>query len=678
MQNIKVIYIDYLCFESLFVLIKSKHKNCEVIYCQKSSTLPQAFLSYLSRKNNLIIRVIESIPSTERFIEGLNFLEKRETDLTKLINKNVDKFLENDFLTYSITLLKYNKVKLRAYLENKIYWSLYRGAELITLSESLSTKNVIILCSNPFSNILEKLSSQKIIWYKSKFSKFFDLSLRKDHEYIDENHHKPEFKRKESSGYLIFLKFTAYFVKTLLSKVHNNKINLSNHKNNIGISQYQVLLRENGANDIMWVPSRFVKSESILYLNHSILDRKSKDFLSKYDVLSVRVNPRIRELLQMTITNNNSDFYVVPSFKFYVKFFKFFYKVWRFALFNNKKTPLNSIIYYYIFRELYWRDLYSQLGLKILWSMSDGSQESLVCSQAIEKNDGFYTGSNYSFYPFETIPTQKLYDIYFTWGKYFSKNFMKRNESKESIFLDVGYVADSHFVFSANSAKKIREKFKVNYTVSYFDNNTGNDFELTESMALEMMNMFIELLEKYDYMVLLLKPKRQDEIDLYLNKFSKFKNYLDSGRIIIFLNQNPREKFAPATIGMASDLVVGLGLNTAAIECFFAGADVLYANLPKFKFKTSRFYENGAGKFIFNSIEDIKFNVDKKIKNRERHFLSNLEKDAYSDLDNFQDGKAHKRIGWALSEIQKNINTQSNRINITNFVEGLKKGINSI
>ena len=61
-----------------------------------------------------------------------------------------------------------------------------------------------------------------------------------------------------------------------------------------------------------------------------------------------------------------------------------------------------------------------------------------------------------------------------------------------------------------------------------------------------------------------------------------------------------------------------------------------------------------------------------------RNFLSNFEKDAYSDLDNFQDGKAHKRIGWALSEIQKNINTQSNRIKITNFEEGLTKGINSI
>ena len=46
------------------------------------------------------------------------------------------------------------------------------------------------------------------------------------------------------------------------------------------------------------------------------------------------------------------------------------------------------------------------------------------------------------------------------------------------------------------------------------------------------MNMFIELLEKYDYMVLLLKPKRQDEIDLYLNKFSKFKDSIIDGELI--------------------------------------------------------------------------------------------------------------------------------------------------
>ena len=674
MKNKKIVYIDYFCFESLFVLIKNKYENCEVRYFQKSSILPHSFVAYLSRKNNLDISLIETIVASECFFGKMNFKEKRETDLTKVINKGVDQLFDGKDLISLLDSINYNKTKVRAYMENKIYWSLYRGMEILTIAKKNSLKEAtIILNKNTFSYLLEQSEGEKILWYKNKISRFFGLSSRNDH-FLD-SFHKLEFKKNESYSLMPFIELFYYFIKTLISVVGKNKKIKFNQNNNIGISQYQLSLREDQANDIMWFYSGLVKNDSVFYLNTSVLDSKTKILLNKYGIASVRVNPRIRELLKF-ILKKDTHYYVVPTFSFYRKTIISIYKVWKLSLFNKNLWMLNPIIYRYIRREMYWRDLYGQLGLKFVWSMADGCQDSLIRSQAIEQNQGFYVGSNYSFFQHDAIPSQKLYDIYFTWGKYFSKTLMKRNKSKDSIFLDVGYVADSHFELSKNSAKKIRERFDGNYIVSYFDNNTGNDFELSKSMAFEMMSMFIDLLGKYQHMVLLLKPKRQDEINLYLDEFIEFKNYLDSGRIMIFLSSIPGERFAPATLGMASDLVVGLGINTAAIECFFAGANVIYANLAKFT--SSKFYMSGVDKFIYNSIEDVTFNIENKVKNRERYIPSSFEKEAYSDLDNFQDGKAYKRIGWALSEVQKNVNKKSNRIKINDLEDELIKGIHSI
>lgn len=637
----KVIYIDYLCFESLYTLIKGGYRGCQVSYCQKSIVLPVFVIKAVGKLIKSDIKILRNIPQSETFVDGVNLYEKTHTELTKIVNNWANNDLSTDSLfTSLIEDMSYNKYKLRAYVENVVYKSLHRSYEVITLAGLLSQGDAhVILKRQYLSHLLDIKGIEKLILYQGRFSKFFSLERRKD--YIYDN---VSFADAGSPGNLRYL---YYFFKTVLLFFQRN--GAQQYSSILGVDQYQTMLRERGANDLFWFDSQLVQSKNVLYLAHADIDDISLEFLKKRGIELVRINPSIRKILRSLTSNGKGGRFLSPSFNFYRDILKSSFRKLKPASDRNKLW-LFQLLRNYTYRELYWRDIYKQLNIKLLWSMADACRDSLVRAQSIEQNAGLFLGSNYSFYQFEMLYTQKMYDIYFSWGRYFSKEIMRRNYNPESsIYIEVGYAPDSHFKAAADRAKEIKKENYGQYIVSYIDNNTGYDIELSKDMGLQMAEMFLHLLDKYGHMTLLLKPKRQYEVDILVQNIPRFGKYIESGRVKVFVGKEHGERFPPSVVGGASDLVVCLGINTAGIECFLSGSDVIYVNLPKYQ--SSPFYKEGVGRNIYNSIHEALPVIDRKIANRVVARRSHDDSDVYQSIDHFQDQSAHMRVGSSMKTI---------------------------
>ena len=121
----------------------------------------------------------------------------------------------------------------------------------------------------------------------------------------------------------------------------------------------------------------------------------------------------------------------------------------------------------------------------------------------------------------------------------------------------------------------------------------------------------------------------------------------------------------PALIGMVSDITIGLGLSTAAVECYLSGSHVMHANLAKFTGES--FVEKGKGKVIFDDIQDLNEKLDCSIENIRNNVYPNKDElfNIYSSLDGFQDGKSYMRIGEHISTIQKVLKNSESRDSAT-------------
>jgi hypothetical protein len=122
MSESKCVYVDYLCFESLYTLIKSDHKNCQIYYWQKSIILPNFIINLVCKKISSSVKVIPSVSLTEEFVGGINLLEKIDTDLTKAINSWADKELGKNQLFIATAVARKKCTLFRARPKNASFF----------------------------------------------------------------------------------------------------------------------------------------------------------------------------------------------------------------------------------------------------------------------------------------------------------------------------------------------------------------------------------------------------------------------------------------------------------------------------------------------------------------------------------------------------------------------------
>lgn len=302
----------------------------------------------------------------------------------------------------------------------------------------------------------------------------------------------------------------------------------------------------------------------------------------------------------------------------------------------------------YACRVMFWETIYRQRGVRMLWSMHDIDPDKLAKAQAMERLDGLFMGSHWSVYPICTAVSQKCYDLLFTWGPHFIRNIFNRYPFL-GVF-QVGYPLDYYFKSKRPDAIKLRNKYPGKFILSYQDNVMAQDLRDSKRMQLQIHRMLISLIKKNDVLVVLLKPKRRDSLEVMLRELPDLDRYIKEGRIALFLGETPRTRVPPAEIGMASDLVVGLGINTAAAECYFAGTVSFHADFTHFK--RNEFGNNGLDRVVFRDIESLEEAIQERITGENDLNHSDYCR-YYEMLDPFQDGQAYMRTGFIINKLQQ-------------------------
>ena len=168
------------------------------------------------------------------------------------------------------------------------------------------------------------------------------------------------------------------------------------------------------------------------------------------------------------------------------------------------------------------------------------------------------------------------------------------------------------------------------------------------------------------YVKLIFKPKRLKNYEVLYNLLPELAKFEDEGRIIVLRNTTTKKtaqetKTPPIYPGLASDLVIGLGISSAATECYFGGTMALHADLTNFS--GNKFNKTGTNKFIFKSVHDLELGIKKYINSTEQQKLTiySESKPVYDDIEPFQDGRAFDRGGFILAQLLDSIRKQQSR-----------------
>ncbi len=691
-QQIKNIFVDVLCIESAVHILKNYDKDFSAIYyCQESGFgLGKLIRKYLEFKTGIKVQVFRNQYLSEVMCSDINAYETIQNKIRDILNEISDSWLELKFLQEEIIRGKLSKYKFRAYLEQKGYWYLYRPIEIITLAEfSYANKYIAYFVDTPLSSYIAQENKGGCFFYKNRFSKYIPVTKRTGYHYDEKN--STIFSGRGGGGrFVILIQWLYYLLRSVISTICLPKIktnDLDGKKTYIGAEQVSPYVRKNEYHDLFWMRSGYVEPSSVINIEDGEQDSESIKVLQDYGVNRARVNPSVHMLFnslknRFTLSKRTDVRLITVRLRFFLSqsVFNVFAKIYPNR--SHEELWISRQLRMFLWREGYWKEIYSQLGIKVLWSMRDVADDSLCRAQAIESLGGYYAGSHWSLYPIDMIITQKLYDIYFVWGKYFSRELLKKNNVPGSYYVESGYPADFYFSNYEKRAEDLRSKYINKYIITYIDNNSGNDFQLSHSMQVGIMTMLLEFMTENNNLQLLYKPKRKYELDMLIKSIPSFTHFINEKRVVIYLAEEKGRRYAPALLGMASDLVIGLGINTAAAECYFAGADVIHANLAKFK--GGSFISKGKDIFIFDNIGAIKDEIKSRLDGSKNSDLSkkNTVKNIYSELDPYIDGKTYKRIGLVLGELLKLSNSGVDKARldllVAEFMSSIKNKIMTI
>jgi len=280
--------------------------------------------------------------------------------------------------------------------------------------------------------------------------------------------------------------------------------------------------------------------------------------------------------------------------------------------------------------------------------MSDIDPEKLCKAQALEKLQGFYVGGHWSNTPMFVVLSQKCFDVMLTWGEHFITNNYTHYPFL-GIF-KVGYPSDHYFEKRKPQAIHLRNQYPGKFILSYQDNIMANDIAFSKGMQIQIHNMLISFLKRYEKVVVFLKPKRSCYFEAIVKELPELQKFMDDGRIVVFVGATHRTKAVPAEIGMASDLVIGLGISTPATECFLAGTIAFHADLTGFIH--NQFGNDGLETIVFRDMGSLEKAVEGHITGSNR--LAHVDyRKYYEALDPFRDGKTYLRVGFIIKKLQE-------------------------
>ena len=657
--TMRFVYVDFLCWESLLKLWQILHeKDIDKIYYINISMALRPFMPLLSKIKGKSFDQIDWIVEGEEKIGGISLYEKIQIELNNVIEKWV---AQNDIFRMIEEYSKkhgYNSVKIKEYIKTNIYPHLFRPIEIKVISQKMygGEKCLYLLRETPFSYLLtDVLGKEKTIFYNDFISHRLPIKLRRDYYY--DSHFKKEYYfdrfdciRKNITRYLVLL--LNYTINFYLGKMRGSKFRYNHKQINICVETTQKIVRLDSINDIYWFKGSGINPENICLLESVDYDHFSNIVLSSLAIKRFKIfnNPfkLIKQFLDISGGKKYLAIPILPESSYFIKAIKRLLAHFLILFGWTEAAWLCQQMINFAFRTDYWESIYSQIGSRMLWSMFDGDLDKLCKAQALERLNGFYMGSHWSNFPMCKIDNQQCYDVFFTWGSHFEKNIF--NQYPFMKVFQVGYHSDHYFANRKIEALKLRDSYPDKFILSYQDNIMANDIAYSKGMQLAIYSMLNSILKLYDNVVIFLKPKRKLVLNEILRETPQLGKYIDEGRVRIFLGGTSLEKAVPAEVGMASDLVIGLGISTPASECFFAGTLSFHADFTGFL--SNDFSNKGLNKVVFRDIDSLQKAIENRITGADKLTYSDYAK-YYKTLDPFQDGKAYLRTGFVIKKLQE-------------------------
>ncbi len=636
MLSTRVLWVDMLCFSSLLgVIIKSR--KVDQIFFLNTSYLFSPFIpgiSFLLKKP--VTQVRDVVESTER-IKDKSLYELIQHRLSVFIrdytNNYASNFLEGDFHINNFNIHKFDK-----HIEELLYFHLYKVVEIKTLSEFINASghNQFLLRKSVFTdinNVIIKLDS-------TAFYRLFSFNgwfVRNREDYYHDSYTNNYYYA--SKFYFVIKFFVIWLFTCILSLFLKSR---HSEKKSIGIEFVQSRVKFDDINDTYWLEYEGINSEDVVGISFVNYDSNSIANLEKRGIKCFTPS----DLILKKASSFSGCSIVGAKKDYFSKTVKSALGIIPFLLKNGNDSWLEVQRRIFFSRVLYWQNIYQGLGISLLWSMLDVDPEKNIKSQAIEALDGKFIGSHWSNFPNYRIDNQKCYDVFFAW----SNHFANHNVIGSNLFIS-GYPSDHYFEKIRLLAERDKKIYSNNFVISFHDNIVFNDIMYSMQMQIDIHLMLISLLKKYYNVTILLKPKRIHTFEEVSKKVPDLKKWIENGRIKVFLGDSNLSKVPPAQVGMMSDLVVGLGISTAAAECCFSGVVSFHADLTGFYH--NEFANKCDGKFLYRNISGLRLAIENQINGT--GFSVEECQEYHKILDPFQDGMSYRRTGKKIKELLESL-----------------------
>ena len=643
----RTLWLDLLSFKTFLIICLRKNKNFD---CIRYMNVHKAFAPFVNFSSKILRKPIfnlDNIVLSEEYIDNSNLPEAIQNRVHALIDKWIKSSYTKNRIINFINRTEFSKPKYIEYLKNRAFFIAYKPVAIYSISEAISKShtNLFLLKKTPLNQEIKNIIGTGSV-------DFYSYS-----GYAIEKRSKSAFDSKTNNIYYRSNLFSASkllinWLSLSFSSMFSTKNNKT-HPSNIGVELIQKKIKPDFISDYYWVKDSNIELNTIMGFTTIDYDSESLANIDKIGIKVFNVSGNFFKSILHDARNHNKKSrpkFIYADKKYFINTISRVPLAFISIFLNNSFGWFCLQESYYSIRTEFWKSILSQFNIKMLWSMYDVDEDKLVKAQALELCSGLYLGSHWSNYPMRPrVDETKCYDILFVWSKYFIfQNFT--SYFTKAIF-QTGYPSDYYFESVKKDASVLKDIYSDSFVISYFDNQFHNDALYSENINIDICNLLSELLTSNKNIVVFFKPKRKSTFNVYLSKYPALREFINTGRAVVFYGDSERSKARPAEVALASDLVLGTGISSAAAEGCFAGSVSFHANFSKIN---NDFDKKTLNKVVFRDLNSLKIAIINQING---NGMSTEEcQDFHKILDPFQDGLAYKRTGSILSKIQIELN----------------------
>ena len=657
-NNETEIWLDVLCWESFIkVLFLKEHKFVKIYYFNLS-LLFSPFVAMIQNIKSITFQQIDDFVQSEQKVGNVTAYDFIRDQVDDKLSEVSQMWTNCKQARRLINKYNFNTEKVRKYLESKSIFYFLRILEMKVVSElrSKSINRIILVRNSPFSDTFKNEIGFNAKFYRSYVSHYFQIISRKNNIETDRLYF---FSIKKISTVCQILLGWLKYVYLVIDEDKNNSLNGVKGINRFGLGGevLQSRVRMNQINDFFWLKSDSIDpgSVSVIGSYSHTLDDESKKIIKGLGVQRIKggISKSIKYYLILLLSKRSFKILSILYWKSILNIYHPIGLIYKILFRWNERSWIQVQIWKFYYSVFFYEKYFKKNNIRIVFANNVG-YSSLVTSQALENINGLYVSSHWNVHYAcaDFPPTDPKYaDIFFVWGSYFVDYILKTRK-----YLDVfpvGFLLDYYFNDHKITARDLRAEYPNKFIISYYDNAYGDDIPYSLNLQIDIHKMLLLILKQNPHVILFLKPKRKyfyERITLQLPELNEWEK---SGRVRLFFGETKRTKEVTALVGMASDLAIGIGISSAAAECYFAGTLAYHADLAA-GHVSNEFGNKGLGKVVFRDIESLQLEIEDCIENGTQKKYEAC-RDIYRMLDPFMDGQAYQRVGFILKTLQEQL-----------------------